>query len=372
MTQAYDIIVIGAGIAGASAACALSEDARVLLIEGEAHPGYHATGRSAAYFAPAYGNNTVKQLTAASEAFFRHPPENFSAAPLINSRPALFVGREDQADSMEAMRAENPSLRPIDIAGVTSRVPIINTDVIAGGLFDETGGDLEVDAILHGFLSAHRRQGGEILMSFSVNSLKHRDGLWIIDSPSGEITTPVIVNAAGAWADQLALSAGVGELGIIPKRRTAILIDAPANQDINDWPLVIDIDERFYFKPDAGQILVSPADETPSEPCDAAPHEMEVAVAIDRFMHATNLEVRKVNHRWAGLRTFAPDKTFVVGFDPRVEGFFWLAGQGGYGVQSAPAVAQLARHLLLQSDVSGPFRDITDTIDAVSPRRLVR
>lgn len=371
MTKRYDIIVIGGGIAGASAAWAMAEDAKVLLIERERQPGYHATGRSAAYFAPAYGNATVRSLTAASDAFFHSPPDGFTDTPLIRSRQALFVARRDQHASAAAMQAENPTLLAIDAARVAAHVPIVDTTTVAEGLLDPTGGDLDVDAILQGFLRGFRRRGGEVTTGVPVDAIDYRQGRWSIDMGSDSLQAPTIVNAAGAWADQVASAAGLDPLGLVPKRRTALLVDAPDDIDFADWPLVIDIDEQFYFKPDAGQLLISPADETPSEPCDAQPDELDVAIAIDRFTQVTSMQVRRVNHRWAGLRTFAPDKTFVVGFDPRAEGFFWLAGQGGYGVQSAPGMAQLARHLLLQTQVPAAFRRIQDSVDAVSPDRLI-
>ena len=185
------------------------------------------------------------------------------------------------------------------------------------------------------------------------------------------LKAPLVINAAGAWADPLANMAGLGSLGLVPKRRTALLVDAPAGLDIKDWPLVIDVDEQLYFKPDAGQLLVSPADETPSAPMDAWPEELDIAIAIDRLLQVVDLDVKTVNQRWAGLRTFAPDKTFVVGLDPRAEGFFWLAGQGGYGVQSSPGMAHLVRHLVLGSTLPADFADVSKSIEAVAPARLL-
>ena len=267
------------------------------------------------------------------------------------------------------MVAENPSLSRIDGAALASQVPVLDLDVIQQGLLDDAGGDLDVDAILQGFLKGSRLKGGELVTGTNIQEISRKVGLWHLDCGNAVFTAPVLVNAAGAWADELARAAGVGPVGLIPKRRTALLIDAPADQDITDWPLVIDVDEQFYFKPDAGQILVSPADETPSPACDAQPDELDVAIAVDRLMAATRIEVRRVNHRWAGLRTFAADKTFVVGFDPRADGFFWLAGQGGYGVQSAPGVAQLARDLLLES---APRPSLAPVVDLVAPGRFLR
>jgi D-arginine dehydrogenase len=182
----------------------------------------------------------------------------------------------------------------------------------------------------------------------------------------------VVVNAAGAWADRVASLAGLPALGIRPLRRTALTVAAPAGMDTRSWPNMIDADEAFYFKPEAGHILISPADETPSEPCDAQPEDYDVAVGVDRFERATGLDIRQVVNRWAGLRTFAPDRVFVAGFDPRSEGFFWLAGQGGYGIQSAPALAQLTRYLVQGTEPDPAFAIVRDHVAAVAPDRLLQ
>lgn len=371
MDKQFDVIVIGAGIAGASAASEIAADASVLLLDMESAPGYHATGRSAAYFAPAYGNATVRNLTAASTTFYYEPPAGFSDVPLLRPRKALFVGRSSQVDSIAAMQQENPALQYQDGDAVVLRVPIIDPGVIDRGLLDPVGGDLDVDAILQGYLRAFRERGGELLASAGVTDMAFEQGQWHIATPQHTATSPYIINAAGAWADNVASLAGLAPLGIVPKRRTAILVDGPTDMDFADWPLVIDVDEQFYFKPDAGQLLVSPADESPSAACDAQPEELDVAIAVDRVCQATNLDIKRINHRWAGLRSFAPDKTFVVGFDPRAKGFFWLAGQGGYGVQSAPGMAQLARHLALGTSIPAAYARIADSIGDVSPERLI-
>jgi len=366
----YDIIVIGAGIAGTSAAAELALDARVLLLEAEARPGMHASGRSAAYFAPTYGNEVVQNLTAASERFFRKPPTGFAEAPLIHPRDLLFVGTQAQAASIDAMQAASPSLSAIDAAELARRMPIIKPQTLNQGLIDPVGGDLDVDAVLQGYLRLYRQRGGELLTNCAVTGLSYRSGQWQVDLSDRQVTAPIVVNAAGAWADEVASLASLKPLGLMPKRRTAILLNAPALADIKDWPMVIDVDEQFYFKPDAGQILLSPADETPSRPCDAQPEELDIAIAMDRFLAVVDLDIKSINHSWAGLRTFAPDKTFVVGFDANSKGFFWLAGQGGYGVQSSPGMSQLARHLILQSTLPSGYERIKASVEAVSPTRF--
>lgn len=363
-----DIIVIGAGIAGVSIAAQLSRHAKVLILESETQPAMHATGRSAAYFAPAYGNEVVRDITVASQPFFESPPSDFSEGQLLNKRDALFIASKDQ--STKEMLAESPHLKLLSGNQILEQVPIISLDRIDRALIDETGGDLDVDAIVQGYLRMFRNNGGELLAGTAVNQLNRKNGLWELTTRDGQYVAPVVVNSSGAWADHVAQAAGVGLLNIQPCRRTAVLVDAPNEESFSSWPLVVDIDENFYFKPDAGQLLISPADETPSEPCDAQPDELDIAIAIDRVMSVTDLEVRRVNHKWAGLRTFAPDKTFVVGFDPDIEGFFWFAGQGGYGVQSAPGLADIGCHLICGSHHLLDPSDLVKHLDAISPERF--
>jgi D-arginine dehydrogenase len=371
MSDRRDIIVIGAGIAGASAAAELAADASVTLLEMEAQPGYHATGRSAAFFAASYGNEVARAATAASEPFFRAPPEDFTAVSLLRPRDCLFVGREDQRDQLDSLRIEIPSLEPVSPQAARDRVPLFSSDYPAHVLADLQGGDLDVDAVLQGYLKRFRQRGGELLSRCEVRSLVRRAGAWHLDCDERQFNAPIVVNAAGAWADTVAGIAGLDSLGITPMRRTACLVDVPAEYDITDWPLVVDADEAFYFKPDAGALLISPADETPSPACDAQADELDVATAVDRVMQVTDLQVRRINHRWAGLRSFAPDRTFVVGFDPRATGFFWLAGQGGYGVQSAPGLAMLTTHLVAQTSLEGSYAGLERYVAAIAPQRLI-
>ena len=371
MAVAADVIVIGAGIAGVSVASELAATARVIVLEREPRPGYHATGRSAAFFVVSYGNAAVRAITAASEPFYRSPPRGFSDVPLLRRRPCVFFGRPDQHAAMQSLHGEVPSLQRLDPEQVRERVPVILPGYLEGGLLDSTGGDLDVDAILQGFLRRLRGRGGKLYPGREVLGLSRGNGTWTVVTGEQALTAPLVVNAAGAWVDEIARLAGLGPLGLQPKRRTALLIDAPAGHDITDWPLMVNVAEEFYFKPDAGALLLSPADETPSPPCDARPEELDVALAVDRFETATGLEVSRVTHRWAGLRTFAPDKTFVVGFDPRTEGFFWLAGQGGYGVQTSPGMAKLAAALVTGASPLEQAGSGDDLVRQLAPDRLL-
>jgi len=366
-----DIIIIGGGIAGISAAAELAADASVIVLEMEAQPGYHASGRSAAYFAAAYGKKIIRDITGCCESFLRTPPDGFSEVELFHPRDCMFFGREDQLDKLLAMQEDNPRLEFLDSQAVRERVPVLSPDYLHGAMWDQKGGDLDVDALLHGYLRQFRRRGGTLLASHCVSGLERAGGVWNVVAGAEQFQAPVVVNAAGAWVEAVAGMAGLEPLGISPLRRTALTIDPPGGIDIRDWPEMVDADEAFYFKPDAGQLMISPADETPSEPCDAQPEDIDVATGVYRFEQATGLEIQRVNHSWAGLRTFAPDRVFVAGFDPRAEGFFWLSGQGGYGVQSSPAMARLTRFLLTGVEPQGEFSAVTKFVAAVAPDRFI-
>lgn len=369
--QTADIIVIGAGIAGASAAAELAADASVTVLEAEAQAGYHASGRSAAYFAAAYGKKIIRDITGCCESFLIEPPDGFTEVQLLRPRDCMFFGRKDQVGKLKAMQEDNPRLQYIDAQAVCARVPVLSRDYIHGAVWDRKGGDLDVDAMLQGFLRQFRQRGGIFKTGHRVTGIEQSGDLWTVSAGSRQFQAPVVINAAGAWVERVAAMAGLGSLGIQPLRRTALTIDPPDGVDSRDWPEMVDADEDFYFKPDAGQIMISPADETPSEPCDAQPEEIDVATGVYRFEQATGLDIRRVNHSWAGLRTFAPDRIFVAGFDPRASGFFWLAGQGGYGVQSSAAMARLARYLVTGARPSEEFSVVLDYLNDVAPDRLI-
>ena len=369
--QTADIIVIGAGIAGISAAAELAADAGVTVLEMEAQPGYHASGRSAAYFATAYGKKIIRDITGCCESFLLEPPDGFTEVPLLRPRDSMFFGREDQAGKLLALQVDNTRLQFLDEDAVRRRVSVFAPGYLYGAMWDRKGGDLDVDALFQGCLRLFRRQGGKLYSSHPVNSLERLGGVWTVTAGAQQFQAPIVINAAGAWVEGVASMAGLESLGIEPLRRTALTIDPPDGVEIWNWPEMVDADEDFYFKPDAGQIMISPADETPSNPCDAQPEDLDVATGVYRFEQATGLEIRRVNHSWAGLRTFAPDRVFVAGFDPRSEGFFWLAGQGGYGVQSSPAMARLTRFLVTGIVPEGEFSTVMEYIDEVAPDRLI-
>ncbi len=343
-----DVIVIGAGIAGASAAFELSKAASVLLLEREDQPGYHTTGRSAAVFVPAYGNRTIRRLTAASRAFYDDRAGGLADRPVLHARGELLIARPDQLDALDraetSLRQEIDRLERLDADAVIARLPALRPGYAAAGLADNSAMDMDVAAIHQGYLDGFRRRGGRLLLDAGVSALRQTRNGWEVACKAGPCRAEVIVNAGGAWADEIADLAGAIKVGLVPKRRTAIIFD-PEQPIDPAWPAVIDIDETFYFKPESGLLLGSPADETPAPPSDVQPEELDVAIAVDRIERATGWRIATIKRRWAGLRSFVADKTPVVGFDPDIKGFFWLAGQGGYGIQTAPALARTASAL---------------------------
>ncbi|MGD9512423.1 MAG: NAD(P)/FAD-dependent oxidoreductase [Geminicoccaceae bacterium] len=367
----FDVVIVGAGMAGASLAWHLAPHRRVLLLERESQPGYHSTGRSAATLHSSYGNRTIRALTAASAPFYREPPADFSQSPLARPLGIMVLAREDQLDLLREetghARAFVPAVETWNRDQCLARVPILRPEQIGAAMFDPTMLDLDVAAIHAGFLRGARARGVELRCSAEfVTAARHGDG-WHLATRQGEIGCDVLVDAAGAWADGMAEAVGLAPLGIQPLRRTAIIVQAPGN--VASWPMIGDIAEEWYVKPDAGRLLCSPADETPTPPCDAQPEELDVAICVDRIETAFDLSVRRIESRWAGLRSFAPDRTPVAGFDPRAPGFFWLAGQGGYGIQTAPALAALSAALICDE----PAPDGLEAIDpaALSPARLL-
>ena len=374
MSKPVDVIVLGAGMAGASLAATLAPTHRVVLLEQEDQPGLHATGRSAAMFFETYGNATVRALTRASRAFLQSPPAAFAPNALLQPRAALFVADESRLFALDLLAAEYASAAvfvELDAREAMQQCPILREDWIAGALLDPSGHDMDVAAIHLGYLRLGRQAGMRLVTGTGETSLERAGGLWRVRTQAGEFAAPVVVNAAGAWADRIAIAAGVHPIGLQPLRRTAVLLPAPAGHDIAAWPMVIDVEEEFYFKPDAGKLLLSPANEDLMDPCDVMPDDIDVAIAVDRFEHATTVQVTRVGHSWAGLRSFVPDRSPVAGFAADAEGFFWLAGQGGYGIQMAPALARAAAALLAGTGLPEDVLAQGVTEQALSPRRLV-
>jgi D-arginine dehydrogenase len=343
--MAADFLIVGGGMAGAAAGYFLAEHGRVVMLEREATLAYHSTGRSAALYTETYGNAAIRALTVTSGAFFRDPPPGFTDTPLLHPRGVLFVARaEDEARFKEALAIGQrfaPSVRTLTRNEARSICPMVSESWLAHAFLEPDAMDLDVHAIHQGFLKGLRARGGEVVTGAAAQAITHRRGEWHVDTPRGGFSAPNLVNAAGAWADEVAMLAGVRPLGLVPKRRTVIIVDTePPCPEAAHWPMVADVGESFYFRPESGRLLISPADETPVPPSDVQPEEIDMALAAARFEAATRLRVTRIARKWAGLRTFAPDKTLVIGPDPSALGFFWMAGQGGYGIQTAPAAGR--------------------------------
>ena len=368
----HDFIVIGAGIAGASIAAHLSSRGRVLLLEAEEQPGYHTTGRSAALFSTTYGNATVRGLSRASRDFLFEPPPGFSPTPLVRPRSTLFFARDDQPGLLQEALADEDmrrSTQVLDAAQAAAMLPAFRPGYLGGGIVDGASADIDVHALHQGYLRAARRLGATLLAGRPARSLARDARGWRVLAGDGAHRAPVVVDAAGAWGDEVARAAGVPAIGLRPLRRTAMIIDAPAGASPDDWPAAIAIDESFYFRPEAGRLLLSPADETPSPPCDAQPEDWDVAVAVDHFERATGSSVPRVLRRWAGLRVFTADRTPVAGFDPDVPGFFWFVGQGGYGIQLAEALAAAGAAAACGEPLPAAIAAQGVRMDALSPAR---
>ncbi len=371
----YRFAIVGAGIAGASAGYHLARSGPTLLLERESQPGYHSTGRSAALYTETYGNRVIRALAIASRPFFEAPPRGFGEHPLLTPRGTMVIARADQGQKLAEALAESRAIRPevhgVDAARAAALCPALRPGYVAGAFYEEDARDMDVHAIHQGYLRGFRAAGGRLLCDAEVLSLARAGNGWTIETRSGTYTADVVVNAAGAWADVLARMAGARPVGLVPKRRTAVTIEPPAETDFRRWPAVIDVDEQFYWKPDAGQLLLSPADETPTEPQDAQPEELDVALCVDRVERATTLSIGRVARKWAGLRSFVKDKTPVAGFAPDAPGFFWLAGQGGYGIMTSPALGRIAAALAEGGALPADIAAHGVTAADLAPARLV-
>lgn len=369
----FDFAVIGAGIAGASVAAELAQAASVVLLERETQPGYHTTGRSAAMFAPGYGPAPIRALTRASAGFFAAPPEGFGETPLLSQRDVVMIARPDQEAQLAQLfdeLADEAAVSLLDAAALMARCPLLRPGYGAAGLLDSSGSDIDVHALHQGYLKMLRARGGALRTRAEVLDLRRAPGVWLITTAEESVQAAMVINAAGAWADAVGAMAGAETIGLVPKRRSAMMIDPPEGRAVEDWPLVVDIDESFYMKPDAGRLLISPANEDPMPPCDVQPEDIDIALCVDRIERAFDLKIARIGRKWAGLRSFVADKAPVAGYSARAEGFFWLAGQGGYGIQSAPALARAAAALALGSGIPADILAAGLDPAAIAPERL--
>lgn len=349
--EVFDVAVIGAGMAGASLAWHLAPTARLILLERESQPGYHSTGRSAAMFMETYGTPTIQALTRASRAFLTSPPAGFSEQPLLHPRGVLYIATPEQKELLEQtyqhLRAQADNVTLIDADACVARVPCLRREQLAGSIVEPDAMDLEVHALHQGFLRGARQAGAQLRCHAHLTGARRQADHWVLTLADGSVVQArQLVNAAGAWADEIAALCGARRVGLEPRRRTAFTFAAPPDMDIQGWPAVVGVAENFYFKPDAGQLLGSPANADPVAPHDVVAEELDVAIGIHEITEATTLAIRRPSHVWAGLRSFVSDGDFVIGWDDACPGFFWLAGQGGYGIQTAPAASALAAALV--------------------------
>lgn len=370
----YDIVVIGAGIAGASVAAGLAAVTDVMLVEAEAQPAYHATGRSAAMFAPSYGPPVIQKFTSASANFFHTPPEGFTETPLLAPCTVLMIGTAKQQNAVTQFiheMSDSGGIEPVAMSELTAIQPLLREGYAQYGILDRAAYDIDVHALHAAFLKQFKRNGGVLSAASPVQAMTHQDGQWQLTTKRGSITANIVVNAAGAWADEIGQMAGAEKIGLVPKRRTALLIAAPDAAMLDKMPMTIDIDEQFYLKPQAGQLLISPANEDPMQACDVQPEEMDVALCIDRIERAFSLKIEKIISKWAGLRSFVADNQPVIGYSTQAKGFFWLAGQGGYGIQTSPAISHFARSLILDEPLPQSCIDAGLTPEMLCPSRLI-
>ena len=354
MTTTADVLVVGGGIAGVSVAAELASDHRVVLVEAEQVLAHHTTGRSAAILIEGYGHPAVRALTSESRALLLDPPGPAPESPLCHPRQMVQVAREDQLDELARLLAQEPSFEAIDGAGLRALVPVLASSVVAGAI-ETTSLDLDVGAIHQWYLRRARDSGAQVFTRARLAALTRMGGGWEAVAGPHTIHAATVVNAAGAWGDVVSAMAGVAPAGLTPCRRTAFTVKT-TNLGSADWPLVVDVSEQFYFRPEgASQLLCSPADETPEDPRDTRHEELDVAIAIERINAATTLNISHVLTAWAGQRTFSPDRAPVIGFDTTQPGFFWLVGQGGTGIQTAPGAARLAAGIIRGTAQPGPL-----------------
>lgn len=369
----YDYAVIGAGIAGASMAFELAQVGTVALIEAESQAGYHSTGRSAALYTPNYGNAVVRAINAASGPFLVDPPSGFAEHPLLTPRGLLTIagpGQEALLDTIVTSAANKAPVHHMSAPKALALVPLLRSEAVAAAAYELGVMDIDVDALHQAYLRGLKALDGHLLCNSRVRGIARNAGQWDIEVADRTLRAAILINAAGAWADQIGAMAGARTLGLVPKRRSAIVADAPVGMNVQSLPAVDMAGSEAYFKPEAGRIMASFGDETPTEPQDAQPEELDIALAADWLQRHTTIDLRRIAHSWAGLRTFASDGAPVVGFDGAVDDFFWLAGQGGNGIMMGPALAKASKSLIQDNRLPDDLQQRGVSQSAISPARL--
>lgn len=373
MATTADFLIVGGGMAAASVGHWLAPHGRVVLLERESQPGYHATGRSAALFLENYGTPQVRALTRASRAFLMSPPPGFCEHPVMSPRGAMMVATPEQAQLLAshwaAASQATPNARLLDSAQACAMVPVMRSEKIMGAVFEPDAMDMDVHSLHQGYLRGIRQHGGRVVCDAEATAMQHSQGVWRVQAAGLSYEAPVVLNAAGAWADEVALLAGARPIGLQPKRRSALTFAPPPGLSFAHWPTVSSLDESWYFKPDAGMLLASPANVDPVTPHDVQPEEMDIALAIHRIEAMTTLQIRRPARTWAGLRSFVADGDLVGGFDPQTPGFFWVAAQGGYGIQTSAAMGQICAALAMGQAVPSSVAAFGLTAAMLSPAR---
>lgn len=369
-----DFLVIGSGIAAASIGYWLAPHGRVTLLERESQPGYHSTGRSAALFLASYGTPQVRALTLASRAFLDAPPAGFAESPILSPRGALFVATPEQAELLDEhvtlLRSMSPQSRRLNAAQVLALVPVLRAELLLGGALEPDASDIDVHALHQGYLRGLRRNGGTLVCDAEATAIERCGSTWQVSAGGCEYRAPVLVNAAGAWCDEIARRAGVAPIGLQPKRRSAFVFAPPPGLSVAGWPSVVGADESWYFKPDAGLLLGSPANADPVPPQDVQPEEMDIALGMHRIEAMTTLKIGRPIRSWAGLRSFVADGDLVGGFDATAPGFFWVAAQGGYGIQTSAAMGEACAALARGAPMPPRIANFGLTPAMLSPARL--
>jgi D-arginine dehydrogenase len=375
MTTNCDFLVIGAGISGAAAAYELAPHGKVILLEAESAPGYHSTGRSAALYTRNFGGPTVRAFNSASLPFLSAPPPGFADHPLLSPRGALTVGRADQHDLIEdhvALGAADGSIIELSQADALRRAPHLKPEAVAFAAYEDGVMDMDVAAIHQGFLRGLKARDAAVACDAAVTALERRNGAWHAETPAGAFVAPILVNAAGAWADKVAALAGAKPVGLVPKRRTAIIVDLPNGTDTRNWAAVDEVGYGCYCKPETGRVMASPADATPVEPCNVQPEDLDVAIVADWLERSTHIPVRRITRKWAGLRCFVADDVPVCGFDDEADGFFWLCGQGGYGIMMSSSLGRATASLIARGDLPADIAAAGVTTSDIEPQRTRR
>ncbi|MFJ3261109.1 NAD(P)/FAD-dependent oxidoreductase [Pseudomonas sp. NPDC086581] len=370
-----DFLIIGGGIAGASTGYFLSRHGKVVVLERESHAGYHSTGRSAALYTVAYGTPQVRALTAASRDFFDNPPEGFVEHPILTPRGEMTVDFEGNPEELqrqyESALASVPEMRLLDADEACAIVPVLRREKVHGAMLDPSAADIDTDGLLQGYLRGIRRNGGSVQLDSEALEISRIDDAWEVRCAQQTYRAPVLVNAAGSWSDKIAELAGAAPLGLTPKRRAAFLFSPPEGVDSHAWPVLVSLDESFYFKPDAGMLLGSPANADPVEPHDVQPEELDIALGIYQIEEHTTLSIRRPSHTWAGLRSFFADGDLVSGYDPATPGLYWVAGQGGYGIQTSAAMGEASAALIRREALPEHLTRHGLTAEMLSPARLL-